>query len=107
MDAKAKPVFVSGQVIRHKRHGYRGVIVSVDDTFQGKEEWYDKIKNNKAPKDRPWYHVLVDNSQYETYVSESNLTSDLTGEPIDHPLVSVFWDDLEDGYYSRDHRLMN
>ncbi len=99
--------FQSGQIIVHKRYGYRGVIVSVDDHFEGSDDWYEAVALTRPPKNRPWYHVLVDDSSYETYVSEAHLMCDLSDEPIVHPLVEVFWDDYEDGQYSREQRLMN
>ncbi len=99
--------FRSGQIIVHKRYGYRGVIVSVDDTFEGSDDWYEAVALSRPSKDRPWYHVLVDESAYETYVAEAHLMSDVSDEPIDHPLVEVFWDDFEDGQYTREQRLMN
>ncbi|MCP4446166.1 MAG: heat shock protein HspQ [Myxococcales bacterium] len=99
--------FRSGQIVIHKRYGYRGVIVSVDDIFEGSEDWYEAVAVTRPAKDRPWYHVLVDESAYETYVAEAHLMTDFSDEPIDHPLVEVFWDDFEDGQYSRDQRIMN
>ena len=99
--------FQSGQIIVHKRYGYRGVIVSVDERFEGSDDWYEAVALSRPPKDRPWYHVLVDDSSYETYVSEAHLMCDLSDEPIVHPLVEVFWDDYEDGQYSREQRLLN
>ena len=100
------PKFESGQVIHHKRFGYRGVIVSVDETFQGSDDWYRDVARSRPPKDRPWYHVLVDGSNHETYVAERHLELDSTREPIEHPLVQVFFDELRDGRYVR-NRMMN
>lgn len=99
------PRFVSGQVVQHKKFGYRGVIVSADDRYTGSDDWYEKMAHSKPPKDRPWYHVLVDNSSYETYVAERHL--ELGDEaPVEHPLVRVLWDELVDGVYVRT-RAMN
>jgi len=95
------PRFASGQLIHHKRFGYRGVVVSVDDVFQGTDEWYQEVAKSRPPKDRPWYHVLVDGSQAETYVAERHLEADDTGDPVDHPMVAVFFDELRDGRYLR------
>ena len=98
--------FQSGQVILHTKFGYRGVIVSVDDKFQGTEEWYQEAAHSRPSKNKPWYHVLVDGSTHEAYVAERHLAHDTSQEPIRHPLVDVFWDELEDGCYLR-NRLMN
>jgi heat shock protein HspQ len=102
----AMPKFESGQLIHHKRFGYRGVIVSVDDAFAGTDEWYEQVAKSRPPKDRPWYHVLVDGSDVETYVAERHLELDDTDQPVDHPLVEVFFDELDGGRYVRT-RLMN
>jgi len=98
--------FESGQIIHHKRFGYRGVIVSVDDTFQGTDEWYETVAKSRPPRNRPWYHVLVHDSSHETYVAERNLELDDSSEPVEHPLLSMFFDDLRGGRYIRD-RIMN
>lgn len=98
--------FESGQLVHHRKFDYRGVIVSVDETFQGTEEWYESVASSRPPRGQPWYHILVDGSDHETYVAERHLEPDATGEPVDHPLVAVFFDELEHGRYIRD-RLMN
>jgi heat shock protein HspQ len=98
--------FESGQLIHHKKFGYRGVIVSVDDTFQGTEEWYEEMARSQPPRDRPWYHVLVHESDHETYVAERHLELDTTEQPIEHPLVSLFFDELKGGRYVR-NRMLN
>ena len=57
----AQPVFESGQLVRHRRYGYRGVVVDRDEFCQADDEWYSK--NQTQPnRDQPWYHVLVDGS---------------------------------------------
>ncbi len=100
------PKFESGQLIHHKRFGYRGVIVSVDDTFKGEDDWYDRVARSRPPKDRPWYHVLVHDSDAETYVAERHLEIDDSVAPIDHPLLDIFFDELCNGRYIRT-RLLN
>lgn len=94
--------FRVGQLVHHKRFDYRGVIVDVDATFQGTEEWYETMAQSRPPKDRPWYHVLVDQAAHMTYVTEQNLEPDLTGEPIAHPALDQFFNELRDGLYVRD-----
>ena len=32
-----------GQIVRHKRFGFRGVIYDVDPEFNNTEEWYQSI----------------------------------------------------------------
>ena len=79
--------FHIGQVISHLKSGYRGVVYDIDPVFSGTEEWYATMATSLPPKDKPWYHVLVDGQQHTTYVAERHLTPDESGRPITHPLV--------------------
>jgi heat shock protein HspQ len=49
--------------------------------------------------------VLVDQAAHMTYVTEQNLEPDLTGEPITHPALDQFFNELRDGLYVRDRPL--
>ena len=95
--------FRPGQLVHHKLFGYRGVVVDVDATFQGTEEWYQAMARTRPPRDKPWYHVLVHDAEHTTYVTERNLQPDLTGEPIRHPALGEFFDEMRDGLYVRHH----
>ncbi|AKH20085.1 heat shock protein HspQ [Sedimenticola thiotaurini] len=74
-----------GQLVQHKLFGYRGVIYDVDAEFQLTDAWYEQMAKSRPPKDEPWYRVLVDGSDYETYVAQCNLEADRVGKPIEHP----------------------
>ena len=89
-----------GQLVHHKMFGYRGVIVDVDPTFQGSDEWYEVVAQSRPPKDRPWYHVLVHNATHSTYVAERNLEPDDSGQPIAHPELADFLGEFRDGAYA-------
>lgn len=91
--------FFVGQIVHHLRFDYRGVVFDVDPTFQGSEEWYERVARSRPPKDRPWYHVLVDGAQHTTYVAERHLEPAADGEPIWHPLVQVLCGSYRDGRY--------
>lgn len=95
--------FSVGQLIRHRRFDYRGVIVDVDPTFQLSDEWYEEMARSRPPKDRPWYHVLVHEAEHMTYVAERNLEPDSSSEPIRHPLLAQFFASFENGRYQPDH----
>ncbi|HAA93408.1 MAG TPA: heat shock protein HspQ [Rhodospirillaceae bacterium] len=95
----AQAKFFPGQLIHHKRFDYRGVIVDVDPDFQGTEEWYQTMARSQPPRDKPWYHVLVDNADHMTYVAERNLEADGTAEPIKHPALGQFFERFENGTY--------
>ncbi|MCG8325924.1 MAG: heat shock protein HspQ [Thiotrichales bacterium] len=91
--------FNVGQLIVHKLFQYRGVIIDVDPWFQGTDEWYESMTSTNPPRDKPWYHVLVDNSEDQTYVSERNLECDDSSQPINHPLVDEVFSRFQDGAY--------
>jgi heat shock protein HspQ len=90
-----------GQVVHHRRFGYRGVVVDVDPTFQLSDAWYEEMARSRPPRDRPWYHVLVDDADHLTYVAERHLESDPSGEPIRHPLLGRYFSGFVDGGYQR------
>ncbi len=91
--------FSVGQLIHHKRFDYRGVVVDVDPTFQGTEEWYEAMARSRPPKDRPWYHVLVHEAEHMTYVAERNLEPDTSSAPVNHPATEHFFAGFSDGRY--------
>ena len=79
--------FAPGALVHHKLFEYRGVVIDVDPHFQGTPEWYGMMAKSRPPKERPWYHVLVDGSDVYTYIAERNLETDETGRPIYHPEI--------------------
>ena len=91
--------FSIGQCVQHRLFDYRGVIVDVDAEFLGSDEWYDEVARSRPPKDEPWYHVLVHNSNQMTYVAERHLEQDSSDEAIDHPAVDMYFDSFENGVY--------
>lgn len=74
--SEMKPKFCVGQRIHHRLFQYYGVIVGVDLSFQGTEEWYRQVATSRPPKDRPWYHVQAYNDRNLRYVAERNLEED-------------------------------
>lgn len=101
----AVALFSPGQLISHKRFGYRGVVVDVDATFQLTDEWYDQVARSRPPKDQPWYHVLVDESETTTYVAERHLEGESSGKPIRHPLLTHYFARFRDGRYEADTQI--
>jgi len=98
--------FAVGDLIHHQLFDYRGVVVDVDATFQSTEEWYETVAKSRPPKDKPWYHVLVDGAFHTTYVAERNLRRDDSAEPIVHPLLSRYFSrfESESGRYVKEGR---
>ena len=88
--AQSTAKFSIGDIVKHKHFNFRGVIYDVDFEFKKSEEWYRSIPKDVRPvKDQPFYHLLAENNEvtYEAYVSEQNLISDDSDEPIKHPLI--------------------
>lgn len=98
--------FSIGQVIVHRKFNYRGVIFDVDAQYSGTEQWYEQVAKSRPPKDKPWYHVLVDGQLMTTYVAEQHLQLDASPAPITHPLTENYFDTFEEGSY-RSHRNAN
>ncbi len=95
-------LFSVGQLVHHKTFDYRGVVIDVDPEFHGTEDWYTKMASSKPPKDSPWYHVLVDNSELRTYVAQRNLEPDFSGDLVRNPDVRMHFSGMiDDGYILR------
>ena len=80
-----------GQVVKHKRHPFRGVVFDIDPIFSNTEEWWHSIPEDSRPaKEQPYYHLLAENdtTYYTAYVSEQNLLIDNSKQPVKHPLVN-------------------
>lgn len=92
-----------GDLIRHSRYGYRGVVVSVDDACQADDDWYKK-NQTQPDRDQAWHHVLVHGTSTTTYAAGENLLPDPSGGAVQHPLVPVFFDDFDGERYQRNDR---
>ena len=99
MSSQHSAQFTVGMIIRHRLFEYRGVIADVDAEFGMDDDWYERMAQSKPPKTEPWYHVLVDGSEQQTYVAERNLLLDDSLQPINHPRVKDYFQGLEDGRY--------
>ena len=94
--------FGIGQVVRHRKYPFRGVIFDVDPSFQNTEEWWMSIPEEVRPtRDQPFYHLLAENAEteYVAYVSEQNLLLDETREPVRHPQISEMFTRTRGGGY--------
>ena len=96
-----KAQFSIGQVVHHALFDYRGVVFDVDPCFSGDDGWYERVARSKPPKDKPWYHVLVDGQQHTTYVAERNLEAEIDAKPIQHILLGTVFGGFENGVYTR------
>lgn len=98
--------FRIGQIIHHRLFDYRGVIFEVDPEFSLTDEWYDQVARSRPPRDKPWYHVLVDGASHSTYVAEQNLDDSSDLAEIRNPAVADYFSGFENGYYLSRQRSM-
>jgi hemimethylated DNA binding protein len=70
------PNFRVGQIVHHKRFGYRGVIVDAHTDYEEASNASGRSSPSPADRRRPWYEILVHN-----------------------PYVPVFFNEFEDGTY--------
>ncbi len=92
--------FAIGQIVRHRKYPFRGVVFDVDPIFANTEEWWLSIPEDVRPrKEQPFYHLLAENAEteYVAYVSEQNLLPDETGVPVRHPQVDELFVRAPDG----------
>jgi len=103
MDTKPAK-FKLGEVVRHRKFDFRGIIFDVDPIFDNTDEWLDRIPEDRRPsKNQPFYHILAENedkSVYIAYVSQQNLVEDSDKDPFTHPSVKLIFDGKDvDGNY--------
>ncbi len=102
--------FGIGQVVRHRKYPFRGIIYDVDPVFANTEEWWLAIPEEVRPrKDQPFYHLFAENAEteYVAYVSEQNLLPDTSSEPVRHPQVDEMFTRARDGGYQIKAALLN
>jgi len=94
--------FRIGDVVRHRLHGFRGVVFYVDPVFANSEEWYESIPESLRPaREQPFYHLFAENDEgtYIAYVSQQNLVDDNDAEPVNHPAIDDVFRREADGSY--------
>jgi heat shock protein HspQ len=99
MNMTKQAKFGVGQLVHHRLFDYRGVIVDVDPEFRLSDEWYQQMTQSRPPKDQPWYRILVEDTEHQTYVAEKNLEEDDTGEPVTHNQLGSYFSEFKDGRY--------
>ena len=91
-----------GQVIKHKKYGYRGVIIGWDKTTKAPDFWI--YANHLKPdwRHQPNYSVLVDvndrSDVQTTYVVEENLEI-ISGSQVEHPEIDDFFSHFDGAQY--------
>ena len=102
--------FSLGQIVKHRKYPFRGVIFDIDPTFSNTEEWWHSIPEDVRPtKEQPFYHLFAENAEteYVAYVSEQNLLPDESGKPVRHPQISEMFERTREGGYKLRPRGMN
>jgi hemimethylated DNA binding protein len=71
-------IFKVGDIIRHKRYGYRGVIFGHDPICGLGEDWQRQMRVDELPHgaNQPFYNVMVDDRDRPnqvTYVAQENI----------------------------------
>ena len=95
---RAEGRFFPGQLVRHKRYGYRGVVGGRDSSCHADDGWY--WGNRTQPdRDQPWYHILVHGGAHTTYVAEENLDPYDGAEQVMHPLTKELFASFGSGRY--------
>ncbi len=87
-----------GQLVSHRRLGYRGVVVDVDPTFRENDAWCE-AGDEPSARFEPWYRILQDGTAHEAYLPERSLKEDANRERIRHPLLWFYFSDFRDGAY--------
>ena len=55
--------FSLGQIVKHRKFPFRGVIFDIDPTFSNTEEWLLSIPEDVRPsREQPFYHLLAENA---------------------------------------------
>ncbi|KAL7641896.1 UNVERIFIED_CONTAM: hypothetical protein RMT77_007770 [Armadillidium vulgare] len=91
-----------GQVIRHKKSNYIGVIIGWDETCKAPDLWIKQMHgSNHNWRNQPNYSVLVDvryrpNPQ-TTYVVQENI--EIVKEQVDHPEIDDYFDSFDGAQY--------
>lgn len=75
-------------------------MVDRNESCQADDKWYSK-NQTQPDRDQPWYHVLVDGTNINTYAASENLIADSSMLPIGHPLLPHFFSEFKDGIYIR------
>ena len=99
-----------GQIVKHRKYPFRGVVFDIDPTFANTEEWLLSIPEEVRPsREQPFYHLFAENAEteYVAYVSEQNLLPDETGKPVRHPQIAEMFERTRDGGYKLRTRGLN
>ncbi len=95
--------YAIGQIVKHSKQSYRGVIIDVDYSFQPQGVNSPIMIKKNIATEHPWYRVLVDNSNHITYVKETLLEIDSDRYPICHPELEIYLKESNGQYFPQYH----
>ncbi len=90
--------FNIGDLVVHKRQGYRAVVIDVDPLFQASGRYNPQASKRAFSKRNPWYRLLVDHSSQMTYVEECCLLFDTNSQLIDNPHIDNYLEQRQGVY---------
>lgn len=96
--------FNIGDLVVHKRQGYRAVIIDIDPIFQASGRYNPQALKHPFSTRNPWYRLLIDESSQVTYVEEPLLTLDINQIMVNNPFVKYYLIYQSDGYHTAFHR---
>lgn len=84
--------FNLGEVVVHKQHGYRALVVDIDPIFQASGRYNPQAKKRAFAHQHPWYRLLVDDTNQITYAEETHLKRDpqSLSKPIENPRALAY-----------------
>jgi len=98
----ARARFAIGDIVRHRKFAFRGVVFDIDPVFANSEEWWEAIPAEiRPPREQPFYHLFAENDEasYIAYVSQGNLVEDGAGGPVEHPNLDEFFEGYDGARY--------
>ncbi len=93
---RAESAFEPGCLVRHKKLGYRAVVVARDERIR-------RLGGPGQERRQPWCHLLLAGSG-SAYTAEASLEADETGEEIHHPLIPQYFERFNNGRYRRNDK---
>ncbi len=93
--------FNLGDVVQHRKLGYRAIVVDIDPLFQASGRYNPQACKREFATKNPWYRLLVDDCAQETYVEECHLIRDRDTDFIDNPNINHYLKKQKGAYSSR------
>lgn len=82
--------FNVGDLVIHLQQGYRAVIIDIDPLFQASGRYNPQASKREFSNRHPWYRLLVDNSNQQTYVEEPLLIKADDLNEISNPQIEQY-----------------